>query len=153
MKLTGLDDPIWAALTTEHAGFAQGSSLAKRYAPDVSPFAGVVGQSEAAGVALRALVLTDGRVALFAPDTIAPPPGLEIERTAGLEQMIATQEPQAEAPATDICDLSHADATEMQALVVTTNPRPLGPRPHIPGRFLGLRPHTQPVALPGERLA
>ena len=152
MKLTGLDDPIWAALTTEHAGFAQGSSLAKRYAPDVSPFAGVVGQSEAAGVALRALVLTDGRVALFAPDTIAPPPGLEIERTAGMEQMIATQEPQAEAPATDICDLSDVDATEMQALVAITNPGPFGARTHLLGRFLGIRVNTQLVAMAGERL-
>jgi len=152
MTLTGLDDPIWAALTTEHARFAEGSRLAKRYAPDVSPFAGVVDQSEAAGAALRALVPTDGRVALFAPDTIMPPLGLEIERTAGMEQMIATQEPQAEAPATDIGDLSDVDATEMQALVAITNPGPFDARTHLLGRFLGIRVNTQLVAMAGERL-
>ena len=152
MTLTGLDDPIWAALTTEHARFAEGSSLAKRYAPDVSPFAGVVDQSEAAGAALRALVPTDGRVALFAPETIGPPPGLEIERTAGMEQMIATQEPEAEARGTDIGDLSAVDAREMRALVGITNPGPFGARTHLLGRFLGIRVNTQLVAMAGERL-
>jgi predicted GNAT family acetyltransferase len=148
----GLDDPIWAALTTEHARFAEGSGVAKRYAPDISPFAGIVDQSAAARAALRALVPTDGRVALFAPETIKPPLGLEIERTASMEQMIATQEPQAEAPGTDIVHLSAIDAEEMRALVALTNPGPFGARTHVLGRFLGIRLNKQLVAMAGERL-
>jgi predicted GNAT family acetyltransferase len=148
----GLDDPIWAALTTEHARFAEGSRLAKRYASDIAPFAGIVDQSEAARAALRALVPPDGRVALFAPETIEPPPGLEIERTAGMEQMIARQAPQAETPGTDIGNLSAIDVKEMRELVALTNPGPFGARTHVLGRFLGIRVNNRLVAMAGERL-
>jgi predicted GNAT family acetyltransferase len=148
----GLDDPIWSALTTEQARFAEGSRLAKRYAPDISPFAGIVDQSEAARAALRALVPTHGSVALFAPETIAPPPGLEIERAASMEQMIATQELQAEAPGVDIGDLSAVDADEMRRLVALTNPGPFGARTHVLGRFVGIRVNKRLVAMAGERL-
>jgi hypothetical protein len=34
-----LDRPVWAALAGRHAGFAEGDGLAKRYRPDVIPFA------------------------------------------------------------------------------------------------------------------
>lgn len=147
-----LDDPIWSALITEHARFSEGSGLAKRYAADISTFAGTVDQSEAARAALRALVPAGGRVALFAPETIAPPPGLEIERTASMEQMTARQEPPAEAPCTDIDSLSAVDAEEMGALAALTNPGPFGARTHVLGRFVGIRVNEQLVAMAGERL-
>src|SRR3954470_41993 len=125
MTQNALDNPIWAALTTEHARFAEGSSLAKRYPPDISSLAAMIDQSDAAKAALRLLVPAGGRVALFAPDTVQPPPGLEIEWAASMEQMIATQEP-ADTGDPDICTLCDVDAEEMRALVALTNPGPFG---------------------------
>lgn len=154
---SGLDNPIWSALTTAHARFAEGAALAKRYAPDISPFAGLIDHSEPARAALRALVPTDGCIALFAPETVAPPPGLEIERAATTEQMIATEEPEAEAPGAAIDHpvidhLSAIDAHEMRELVALTNPGPFRARTHVLGRFLGIRVGGQLVAMAGERL-
>src|SRR3954453_12741416 len=151
MTHNALDDPIWAALTTEHARLAEGSTLAKRYPPDISPLAAMIDQSDAAKAALRPLVPPGGRVALFALDTVQPPPGLEIEWTASMEQMVATQEP-ADTGGPDICTLSDVDAEGMRALVALTNPGPFGARTHIFGRFLGIRLHQELVAMAGERL-
>jgi len=37
--LTLFDNPVWKALSTLHASFAEGTELAKRYPIDVAPFA------------------------------------------------------------------------------------------------------------------
>ena len=38
-QLSVLDNPVWSALSTTHASFAEGDELAKRYPSDVAPFA------------------------------------------------------------------------------------------------------------------
>ena len=38
-----LDNPVWHALTNQHASIALGNAWARRYPPDVAPFASVAG--------------------------------------------------------------------------------------------------------------
>ncbi|HXN66890.1 MAG TPA: GNAT family N-acetyltransferase, partial [Bradyrhizobium sp.] len=37
-----LDRPIWHALTTRQAALAEGGARARRYPPDIAPFAAMV---------------------------------------------------------------------------------------------------------------
>jgi hypothetical protein len=53
---TLLDDPVWAALSTTHRALALGGPLAKRYLPEVGPFAALADRTPAAFEALTALV-------------------------------------------------------------------------------------------------
>jgi len=40
-----LDNPVWNAISTSHASFAEGNELAKRYPVDVAPLAATHDQS------------------------------------------------------------------------------------------------------------
>src|SRR5260370_9017733 len=44
-QLILLDNPVWSALSTTHASFAEGDELAKRYPSDIAPFAATRDQS------------------------------------------------------------------------------------------------------------
>jgi ribosomal protein S18 acetylase RimI-like enzyme len=147
-----LDDPIWAALTSDHAYFAEGQQLAKRYPPDIAPFAGVVERSAEAGAALRELVPVHGQLALFAVAPFVPPIGLEVERAASMEQMIATAPLDSYTAGTDVLNLTPEQAGEMQQLAALTKPGPFGPRTHMLGRYMGIRVGNALVAMAGERL-
>src|SRR5580693_9592263 len=60
-----LDNPIWFALTTEHQTLARSHGLARRYPPDVSPFAALLHPTNDAFADLRQMVSPDEHVALF----------------------------------------------------------------------------------------
>jgi ribosomal protein S18 acetylase RimI-like enzyme len=147
-----LDNPIWSALTSEHATFAEGSPLAKRYPSDIAPFAGTADRSAAAGAALRELARADEEVCVFTPERVAPPEGLEVEWFVPMEQMVATTIIDAAVDGVEIAALSSVDAQEMHALAALTHPGPFGPRSHVLGRWLGIRVNGALVAMAGERL-
>jgi len=60
-----LNHPIWSALHTGHAHFAQGDNLARRYPADVSPLAAIREQSPEAYASLGELLGPDEPVVLF----------------------------------------------------------------------------------------
>ena len=60
-----LDRPIWHALATRHREFAQGSGLARRYDPLLSPFAASRDDAPASLAALAALVPHSGMLVLL----------------------------------------------------------------------------------------
>ena len=47
-----LDNPIWSSLVTRHRRFAMGEGLARRFDPEIAPFAGIAAADD---VALRDL--------------------------------------------------------------------------------------------------
>ena len=61
--LDSLDNPIWSALTTEHQRLARSHGLARRYPPEVSPFAAFLHPTEDAFVDLQRLVSPGEHVA------------------------------------------------------------------------------------------
>ena len=69
-----LDRPVWNALNTRHAALAQGGSLAKRYAPDIHPFASSRDESPES-LACLAEIAAPGETLIFlqADEFVAPP--------------------------------------------------------------------------------
>ena len=72
-----LDRPIWHALTTRQREFAQGSELALRFDPGVSPFAACRDNRPASLAALAGMVPEAGMLVLLQADDAPVPPGCE----------------------------------------------------------------------------
>ncbi len=65
----GLDNPLWYSLTSKHAHLALGGELARRYPPEVAPFAAIPESSDEAEASLLQMVESDGIVGMV---NIAP---------------------------------------------------------------------------------
>lgn len=146
-----LDKPIWSALASRQAHFANGGELARAFPADVSPFAAARDPSPEAVQALAALVPVDGDISLLEMAPPPPPSGIAATEIDGV-QMVLNAFP-AGGKAHDIIPLGEADAAEMLALALLTKPGPFRPRTHTMGRFIGIRDGDRLVAMGGERLA
>src|SRR5467141_1964250 len=111
-----LDNPVWNALATTHASFAEGDELAKRYPSDVAPFAATRDQSPESYRSLAGLLGPGGIAAL--PLSITPdfPVGWTLVRRIDSVQMVwhASVPPPVKHHVEDL-DISQVD--EMFALV------------------------------------
>jgi ribosomal protein S18 acetylase RimI-like enzyme len=124
-----LDHPVWHALTSTQGALAQGGALARRYPPDIAPFADMADMSPESFAALGALMAPSDYVVLFTPEAVSPPAAFKVLLARTGEQMIGTP---ADAPGTaEIVRLGAAD---------------------VPGNFLGIRAGGQLVAMAGERM-
>jgi ribosomal protein S18 acetylase RimI-like enzyme len=146
-----LDHPIWTALTTRQQVLAEGGALARRYPPDIAPFAAIVDMSPESFADLGALMSGSDPAVLFTPDPVTPPQQFKILFAATGEQMIGPPR-EAAGSAADIVTLGAADVTAMMALTKLTNPGPFAARTHELGTFLGIRVDGQLVAMAGERM-
>jgi predicted GNAT family acetyltransferase len=147
-----LDRPIWAALTTNQAHLGYGDALARRFHPDVAPFAALASETPAAFQALRQLLLPDEQVAtLQSMEPIGPVDGLRMTHVGVIHQMIATHGEAARAD-DEVIRLGSADAKEMLDLAQQTKPGPFGKRTHETGNYIGIRDGGRLVAMAGERM-
>jgi ribosomal protein S18 acetylase RimI-like enzyme len=146
-----LDRPVWSALTTRHAGLAEGSDLAQRYDPSIVPFAAARDDSPEALDALGALADPGEDMLLLQADAIVLPPGLVAATTAQGVQMVL-QHPPAEVSDERIERLSDADAAEMLELATLTRPGPFTLRAQALGEFWGVRKSGRLIAMAGERM-
>ena len=145
-----LDHPVWHALTSTQSALAQGGALARRYPPEIAPFADMADMSPESFAALGALMAPSGYVVLFTPDAVVAPAAFKVLLAKTGEQMIGTP---AEVPgAADIVRLGAADVPDMIELTKLTNPGPFAVRTHELGNFLGIRAGGQLVAMAGERM-
>jgi predicted GNAT family acetyltransferase len=149
-----LDAPIWSALVTRHRHLGQGGSFARRYHPDVAPFAAVVSNTEAAWQEFHGLLQPGEQARLMAPDPIDPVHGLQAEQVALLHQMVATTRTPHRTHDDDaaVLRLSRLDARDMLALATMTKPGPFGSRTHETGNYIGIRERGQLIAMAGERM-
>lgn len=146
-----LDRPIWHALTGPQAGHAVGGPLARRFHPDIGPLA-AAGTDDAFGLAaLAALVPQEGLLATIQAVAQPLPPGTTWVRHAPALQMIMDVPP-APFDHPDIVALGEADADEMRALALLTEPGPFAARTHSLGQFWGVREKGRLVAMTGERM-
>jgi predicted GNAT family acetyltransferase len=146
-----LDHPIWTALITRQQGLAEGGALARRFPPDIGPFAATADASPQSFAALGALMSGSDHAVLFTPDPVTPPQQFKILFAATGEQMIGLPR-EAVGSAADIVTLGATDVTAMMALTKLTNPGPFAARTHELGTFLGIRVDGQLVAMAGERM-
>src|SRR6516164_5987404 len=85
-----LDRPVWNALTTWHAAFAQGGTRARCYPPEIVPLCATLDGSSESFLELRALIPKGGFLALVTPEPKAAPDGFAVVMTATFDQMVAT---------------------------------------------------------------
>lgn len=146
-----LDRAILHALMTRQSGFAEGTGKARRFLPDVEPFAACVDDSAEALADLAALVPEQGIILTLQVDHQTIPDGLTVAREIQGVQMVAV-DLKPPGPCPDLIELGDADAAEMLALAELTKPGPFLPRTHMLGGFVGIRREGQLVAMAGERL-
>lgn len=148
-----LDSPVWSALTGEHAPFAQGNALARRYPPEIAPFGAVADETPECFGALASLASPGSRVALVGPDALDAPNGFVLERTTPIVQMILTEPVPAAAPGGPASIfLGQPDVAEMVDLAGRTRPGPFGARTIELGTYLGIRVDGALAAMAGERM-
>jgi predicted GNAT family acetyltransferase len=150
---TALDRPIWTALTTRQAHLGLGDTLARRFHPDVAPFAAVASETPDAWRALHALLQPGEQVAMLSADTVAAIDTLQAKRVGTIHQMVATQRFTQSIDDSDVIDLGPADVDDMLALVQRTKPGPFGKRTREMGHYIGIRERGELIAMAGERMA
>ncbi|MDR5745196.1 GNAT family N-acetyltransferase [Caballeronia sp. LZ029] len=150
---TALDRPIWTALTTKQAHLGLGDTLARRFHPDVAPFAAVASETPDAWRALHALLQPGEQVAILSADTVAGIDTLQAKRVGTIHQMVAMQRFTQSIDDSDVIDLGPADIDAMLALVQRTKPGPFGKRTREMGHYIGIREQGELIAMAGERMA
>jgi predicted GNAT family acetyltransferase len=151
MTTQPLDRPVWHALSTRQKTVAVGGERAKRFAPDIGPFAATRDDSPESLQALAELVPAGARVILIQVGDAPLPPGTIAETTALGVQMVAENVVPLE-PSAPIERLTAADVPAMLALATLTKPGPFLPRTHELGQFWGVKEHGALVAMAGERM-
>lgn len=146
-----LDRPVWASLMTRHNWLGQGGPIARRYRPDISPFAAVLNDDAEALTSLAALVAPGERLLFLQAGPVPAPPGLERVSSADALQLVA-QDGVPKVADPRIHRLGPADAADMLKLAELTKPGPFSMRALELGRFWGIREAGQLVAMCGERL-
>jgi ribosomal protein S18 acetylase RimI-like enzyme len=153
LDLTVLDRPIWNALTTVHASFAEGDELALRYHDAVGPLCAVREQSEDAYESLAGLLRGRGVGVMFLAEPPRLPVGWRIVRDHTMRQMVATG-PAAPGPENVAIEkLSERDVPEMVALAELTEPGPFRDRTIELGGYVGIRESGRLAAMAGQRTA
>ena len=146
-----LDRPVWSALSSTQSALALGGALARRYPPEIAPFADVAEMSPQSFAALGALMSPSDFVVLFTPDPVAAPAEFKTLLAKTGEQMIGMPAENA-GRAADIVRLGADDVRAMIELTKLTNPGLFAPRTHELGTFLGVRIDGRLVAMAGERM-
>ena len=148
----GLDRPVWAALTTRQAHLGSGDALARRYHPDVAPFAALASETPAAYQGLYQLLLPHEQVVLLSVDPMGPVDALQITHVGIVHQMVATHQEAGSTDAQEVIQLSNVDAKDMLDLAQKTKPGPFGKRTGEMGNYIGIRDHGRLIAMAGERM-
>jgi ribosomal protein S18 acetylase RimI-like enzyme len=150
-----LDNPIWSALTTDHAHLALGGEYARRYPAEIGPLSGMPEQNEAGYRALEAIVEPGGLVGLFFREAPRPAEGWTRVRGGQLDQMVAETPILAHPELTDdvtLRVLTAADAPAMVELAELTEPGPFRLRTMELGTFFGILRGDRLLAMAGKRM-
>lgn len=146
-----LDRAIFHALTTRHSSIATGGARARRYHPEISPFAGTDDDSDESLAALADLVPPDGTIVTARVGNQPVPPGIVAADIFPGVQMVADalREPE---NGIAFHELGDDDAPEMVALATLTRPGPFLARTNRFGGYIGIRHEGKLVAMAGQRL-
>ena len=146
-----LDNPVWSALSTTHASFAEGNDLAKRYPVDVAPFAATRDQSPKSYRSLARLLAPEETAAMpLARMPVLPADWTVVRKIDSAQMVWNTQTPPPVEHGFEELNISQID--EMLVLVDLTKPGPFFKRTPALGSYIGIRESGQLVAMAGERL-
>ena len=148
-----LDRPVWAALRGLQATMAvDGGPHAVRYRPEISPLSAIAASSAEAWAALSDLVPAGDHVYVMEPLNGSDTPGLVVEKTAGLSQLVLARLGEAPPVVAPIVPLGDADIAEMIALAKLTQPGPFEARTIDFGGYIGVKVDGRLAAMAGERM-
>ncbi|MDP3675942.1 MAG: GNAT family N-acetyltransferase [Novosphingobium sp.] len=148
-----LDRPVWSCLTGAQMLLAQGGDGVVRIDPAYGPFAAARDVSARSQAALAALLRRrDDAIAIVEPEAWPVPPGLQIERSGELLQMVAQVPMLGDADDPRVELLGEGDAAEMAALALATEPGPWAQYTHRYGNFFGIRVDGRLASMAGERM-
>jgi predicted GNAT family acetyltransferase len=149
-----LDNPVWGALGTHQAHLGNACALARRYDPDVSPFAAVADETPSCYADLRQLLKVGEQVAVLCStdpvDLLGPL--LEPVLVGTVLQMVDSRVHIPQANQEALLLLGDADVDDMLDLVQRTRPGPFGRRTREMGCYIGIREAGCLVAMSGERM-
>jgi ribosomal protein S18 acetylase RimI-like enzyme len=146
-----LDNPIWQALTTSQAQFAEICGPARRFPSDITSLGAFSTPSAEAYDSLAGLVGPGEVITFLLEEPAEPPSGWTVVEAVPLLQMIYA-DCSLSTPPSELIELTEADAPEMLALTAMTRPGPFGKRTGQLGLYLGIRRGGALVAMAGERL-
>jgi ribosomal protein S18 acetylase RimI-like enzyme len=146
-----LDNPVWTALTTTQARWAEASTLARRFPAEIGPLAGFETPTREAYESLGELFPAGGIAAICLDEAPELPARWILHEIAPMLQMIYT-DCELPRPASDFVTLTAAEAPEMLALATLTKPGPFAIRTHELGDFIGIKRGGKLAAMAGERL-
>jgi GNAT superfamily N-acetyltransferase len=155
MIADALCDPVWNALSTEHARFMICEGRARRYPAAVAPFAAVADHSPVSWADLEQLLSPGEHVYLCGPEP-AGANGLQVGGPLYTHQMVWPSQMPIEADRDEMPILrmtAAADADAMMALTTLAFPGFFRERTHEMGSYYGIRVDGELVAMAGERLA
>jgi len=145
-----LDNPVYAALSGPHAGFAQRQGRVLRYAADVAPFLALPSDASDSDWQDAIALLPPGAMAAIGGDGLAVPESFTVVMTFELLQMVGEDVDGARDP--EAVTLDAADVPEMLELVAVTEPGPFLARTVELGKYIGIRRDGALVAMAGERM-
>ena len=144
-----LANPMWASLTSTHAGFAQTHGALKRFEPNIAPFCAVEHDGAELG---KVGAITPGEVIYFLGVVPALPANWKVlEEWPVLQMVHAGSMPDvsdADAPA-----LVPADTPAMLELTALVYPDFFRSRTAALGKYIGVRGLGRLRAMAGQRLA
>ncbi len=146
-----LDNPIWSSLTTNHAGFAVGDGLARRFPPEVAPFLGIpeIGPSSLAAMARLAEPGERLTMVGLIPDD---PAGWTMESRGAVSQLVFDGDRKDTELDAEALALGPEDVPDMLALTGLVYPAYFRPRTHELGSYLGFRHEGALIAMAGTRM-
>lgn len=144
-----LANPMWASLTSTHAGFAHTHGPLKRFAPDVAPFCAVAEDGVALG---RAHGVQPGETVYFLGTVPALPASWRVVAESAVLQMVHAGPPP-DTSAADAPALTGADRAAMLQLTALVYPEFFREQTAQLGKYIGVHGLGRLRAMAGQRLA
>lgn len=147
-----LDNPIWQALSTQHAAFNEGDERLKFFYPEISPFVAMADWQEEDRAYAENHLPADRGFFYIIRDKIQLPDSCRKAFTIPLWQMVMQQHVPFTVKDAIIQPLDHSHIQAMIGLTALTRPGPFTQRTIEFGNYIGIFENDQLVAMAGERL-
>jgi GNAT superfamily N-acetyltransferase len=147
-----LSNPVWLALQTRHAHFAQGDATVAGYPADVAPFAAVAHDGDQPSERGLALALAGVDSVYFVGQLPSLPARVLVEPCPPILQMVHDTSPARTTTAHAVRELADCDVEAMLDLTSRVFPGYFRRRTMSMGRYVGVFDGPRLVAMGGERL-
>ncbi len=147
-----LNNPVWHALTNQHAAIALGNDWARRYPREIAGMGAVIAATEDAFHHLAALLAPNEVIGLLGTQPPSGEPWLLLRQIPIAHMVYVGPKVQPPNVQSAITSLSPADVPAMLKLVEITHPGPFQPRTIELGHYVGIWQDGMLAAMAGVRM-